>query len=146
MELGSTKRKGFSSNVIWILKDWNIGLVFPCSVFPIASDLNTIVAFFLGMGGGSRESRGGGWDSRDDFNSGISINTFTDRKPKRHWNVLVFICHQYWFGWIYCMCQVWTSCSCGGIPHGESSVALRGKCLSRKFCEVTVNDIILVRM
>lgn len=59
-------------------------LVFPCSVFPPASDLNTIVAFFLGMGGGSRESRGGGWESRDDFNSGISINTYTDRMPKRH--------------------------------------------------------------
>lgn len=94
---------------------------------PTASDLNTIVAFFLGMGGGSRESRGGGWDSRDDFNSGISINTYTDRQPKRHRNVLIFMSATFVPITVLIestVCQLWTTYSCSGILQGQSSIAM----------------------
>lgn len=84
------------------------------------------MAFFLGMGGGSRESRGGGWDSRDDFNSGISINTYTDRKPKRHRNVLILMSATFvpiTVLIVSTVCQLWTSHSCSGILQREYSIA-----------------------
>lgn len=73
------------------------------------------------MGGGPRESRGGGWDSRDDFNSGISINTYTDRQPKRHRNVLTFMSATFVSITVLIestVCWLWTSCSCSGILGG----------------------------
>lgn len=105
MELGGTEMKGFSSSMTLDMEGLDFGLVSPWSVFPTALDLNTIVAFFLGMGGGSRESRGGGWDSRDDFGSGISINTYKIGGLKGT-NVLIFMSAAFvriCFDSVYCM-------------------------------------------
>lgn len=144
MELGGTEMKGFSSSMTLDMEGLDFGV--PLSVFPTALDLNTIVAFFLGMGGGSRESRGGGWDSRDDFGSGISINTYKIGGLKGT-NVLIFMSATFVLISVLTqstVCQLWTSCGCSGILQGKLQLLYnRGNGPHFKLYEVIFNIRIL---